>query len=161
MKTNSKEEFWKFCLCRGSINSVIDIHKSSLEFSHLFGTTSLDSYLTQNHNFYWKLKKMQTDQDMVACYLRKWNFDSKDSKWIFKMHFNEEHFKKRFLFKRKEIIRKQQYTRIKQRQPRRRQIFKVKFLTTNQNQYGESRSQPSWVFDGPQELNLTNKLQSK
>ena len=48
------------------------------------------------------------------------------------MHFNEEHFEKRFLFKRKHIIRKQQYTRIKQRQPRGRQNFKVKFLTTNQ-----------------------------
>ena len=47
------------------------------------------------------------------------------------MHFNEEHFEKMFLFKRKDIIRKQQYVRIKQRQSRGRQNFKVKFLTTN------------------------------
>ena len=75
---------------------------------------------------------MQTDQDMVAYYLRKWDFDSKDSKWVFEMHFNEEHFEKRFLFKRKYIICKQQYTRVKQRQLRGRQNFKVKFSTTNQ-----------------------------
>ena len=48
------------------------------------------------------------------------------------MHFNKELFDKRFLFKRKDIIRKQQYTRIKQKQLRGRQNFKVKFLTTNQ-----------------------------
>ena len=75
---------------------------------------------------------MRTDQDMVAYYLRKWDFDSKDSKWVFEMHFNKELFEKRFLFKRKDIIRKQQYTRIKQKQLRGRQNFKVKFLTTNQ-----------------------------
>ena len=75
---------------------------------------------------------MRTDQDMVAYYLRKWDFDFKDSKWVFEMHFNKEHFEKMFLFKRKEIIRKQQYVMIKQRQPRGRQNFKVKFSTTNQ-----------------------------
>ena len=48
------------------------------------------------------------------------------------MHFNEEHFEKRFLFKRKDIICKRQYAMIKQRQPRGRQNFKVKFLTTSQ-----------------------------
>ena len=41
---------------------------------------------------------MQTDQNMVAYYLRKWDFDSKDSKWIFKIDFIEEHFEKRFGF---------------------------------------------------------------
>ena len=30
---------------------------------------------------------MQTDQDMVACYLRKWKFDSKDSNWVFEIDF--------------------------------------------------------------------------
>ena len=118
-------------LYRGSTNSLVDIHKSSLELSYLFETTSLDSCLTHNQIFYWKLRKMRTDQDMVACYLRKWHFDFKDSKWVFEMHFNEEHFEKMFLFKRKDIIRKQQYVRIKQRQSRGRQNFKVKFLTTN------------------------------
>ena len=29
---------------------------------------------------------------MVTYYLRIWDFDSKDSKWVFEMHFNEEHF---------------------------------------------------------------------
>ena len=48
------------------------------------------------------------------------------------MDFNKEYFEKRFFFKRKDIIHKQQYTRIKQRQPRGKQNFKVKFLTTNQ-----------------------------
>ena len=75
-------------LSKDSNNSPIDIHKYSLELSHLFGTTSLDSCLSQNHNFYWKLRKMQTDQDMVAYYLRKWDFGSKDYKWVFEMHFN-------------------------------------------------------------------------
>ena len=70
-------------LCRGFTNSPIDIHKSSLELYHLFETTSLVSHLTQNHSFYWKLRKMQIDQNMVSYYLRKWDFDSKDSKWIF------------------------------------------------------------------------------
>ena len=75
---------------------------------------------------------MRTDQDMAAYYLRKWDFDFKDSKSVFEMHFNKEHFEKMFLFKRKDIIRKQQYVMIKQRQPRGRQNFKVKFLTTNE-----------------------------
>ena len=48
------------------------------------------------------------------------------------MHFNEEHFEKRFLFKRKDIICKRQYIRIKQRQTKGRQNFKVNFLTTSQ-----------------------------
>ena len=83
MKTGGKEEFWKIFLCKGSTNSPIDIHKSSIELSHLFGTTSLDLCLTQNQNFHWKLRKMRTDQNMVTYYLRKWDFDSKDSKCIF------------------------------------------------------------------------------
>ena len=103
MKTGSKEELWKMILCRGSTNSPIDIHKSSLELSHLFGTTSLDSCLTQNHNFYWKLRKMRTDQNMVAFYLRKWDFDSKDSKWIFKIDFQRDLLRNIFYFKLKEI----------------------------------------------------------
>ena len=103
MKTGSKEELWKMILCRGSTNSLIDIHKSSLELSHLFGTTSLDSCLTQNHNFYWKLRKMRTDQNMVAYYLRKWDFDSKDSKWIFKIDFQRDLLRNIFYFKMKEI----------------------------------------------------------
>ena len=44
--------------------------------------------------------------------LRKWDFNSKDSKWVFEIHFNEEHFEKRFLIKRKEIIRTRQYAKI-------------------------------------------------
>ena len=70
--------FEKMILYRGFNNSPIDIHKF-----HLFETTSLDSCLTQNRSFYWKLRKMRTDQNMVAYYLRKWDFVSKDSKWIF------------------------------------------------------------------------------
>ena len=46
------------------------------------------------------------------------------------MHFNEEHFEKRFLFKRKEINYKQQYTRIKHRQPKGKQNHKINFFTT-------------------------------
>ena len=38
---------------------------------------------------------MQSDQNMVACYLRKWDFDSKDSKWIiFKIDFSNGSFEK-------------------------------------------------------------------
>ena len=131
-KGGSKDEFWKFFLCRGFTNSTIDIHKSSPELSHLFGITSLDSYSIQNRKFYWKLRKMQSDHNMVACYLRKWDFDYKDSKWTFEMHFNEEHFEKMFLLKRKEIIYKRQYSRIKHRQSKRKQNHKVKFFSNQQ-----------------------------
>ena len=47
---------------------------------------------------------MQTDQNMVACYLKKWDFDSKDTKWTFEMHLNEEHFEKRFFLKGKKLF---------------------------------------------------------
>ena len=79
----AKMSFEKIFLCRGFTNFLIDIHESSLESSHLFGTTSFDSCFIQNQNFYWKLRKMRTDQNMVAYYLRKWDFDFKDSKRIF------------------------------------------------------------------------------
>ena len=104
-KGGSKDEFWKNILCRGFTNSPIDIHKSSLELSHLFETTSLDSCLTQNCSFYWKLRKIRTNQNMVAYYLkRKWDFDSKDSKWIFKIDFRMDFFEKKyFILKIKEI----------------------------------------------------------
>ena len=41
---------------------------------------------------------MWTDQNMVAYYLRKGDFDSNGSKWIFKIDFNEKHFEKMFIF---------------------------------------------------------------
>ena len=47
-----KMSFEKIILCKGFTDSQIDKHKSSLELSHLFGTTSLDSYSTQNQNLY-------------------------------------------------------------------------------------------------------------
>ena len=83
-------------LCMGFTNSLIHMHKSSLELSHLFGTTSFDSYSIQNQNLYWKLRKMQTNQDIIAYYLKKWDFDSKDSKWIVfkKIHFQKDLFEK-------------------------------------------------------------------
>ena len=87
--------FENIILCRGSTNSPIDIHKSSIELSHLFGTTSLDLCLTRNHNFYWKWRKMQTNQNMVAYYLkRKCDFNSKHSKWIFKIDFQRDLMRK-------------------------------------------------------------------
>ena len=48
---------------------------------------------------------MQTDQDMVAYYFKKWDFDSKDSKWIFKkkIDFQRDLLRKVFYFKIKEI----------------------------------------------------------
>ena len=47
----AKMSFEKMILCKGFTNSPIDIYKSSLELSHLFGTISLDSCLTQNRIF--------------------------------------------------------------------------------------------------------------
>ena len=43
--SGNKDEFLKNeeILCRGFTNSPIDIHKSCLESSHLFGNTSFDS----------------------------------------------------------------------------------------------------------------------
>ena len=72
-KLAARKSFEKMILCRGSTNSPIDIHKSSLELSHLFRATSLDSCLTQNHNFYWKLRNMQTNQDTEILILRALN----------------------------------------------------------------------------------------
>ena len=95
----TKINFENIFLCRGFTNSPINIHESSLELSHLFGTIRLNSYSTQNQNFYWKLKKMQTNQNMVAYYLRKWDFGSKDSKWIFMRNI----LRKAFYFTMKEI----------------------------------------------------------
>ena len=103
MKTGSKEEFWKFFLCRGFTNSPIGIHNSSLESSHLFGNTGFESCFVQNQNFHWKLRKMWTDQNMVAYYLRKWDFDSKDSKWVFEIDFERDLLRKVLYFKIREI----------------------------------------------------------
>ena len=114
--------FEKMILCKGFTNSLIDIHKSSLKSSHLFGTTSLDSCLAQNRSFYWKLKKMWTDQNMVAHYLRKRDFDSKDSKWIFKIDFQWDLLRKVFYFKIKEINFKT--TNIRNKQNKRNKITK-------------------------------------
>ena len=46
---------------------------------------------------------MRTDQNMVAYYLRKWDFDSKDSKWNFKIDFQRDLLRNIFYFKIKEI----------------------------------------------------------
>ena len=46
---------------------------------------------------------MQTDQNMVAYYLRKWDFDSKDSNDFFKIDFQRDLLRKVFYFKIKEI----------------------------------------------------------
>ena len=40
---------------------------------------------------------------MVEYYLRKWDFDSKYSKWIFKIYFQRDLLRKVFYFKIKEI----------------------------------------------------------
>ena len=76
----AKISFVNIFLCRGFTNSPIDIHEFSLELSHLFGTISFDSCFVQNQNFHWKLRRMQTNQDMVAYYLNKRDFDPEDSK---------------------------------------------------------------------------------
>ena len=129
-KINFEKEWF---LCRGFTNSPIDMHKSSPELSHLFEITSLDSCLTQNHNFYWKLEKMQTDQNMVAYYLRKWDFDSKDSKWNFKIDFQRDLLRKLFYFKIKEInLKTTKHKKWNTKQNRRKRIHKVKFFTTEQ-----------------------------
>ena len=49
--------FEKIFLCRGFTNSPIDIHDFSLELSHLFRITSLDSRLTQNQKISLKIEK--------------------------------------------------------------------------------------------------------
>ena len=80
-----------FFLCRGFTNSLIDMHKSNLELSHLFGTTSFDSYSIQNQNLYWKMRKMQTNQDIIAYYLKN---------EILILRTLNELFLKRYIFKR-------------------------------------------------------------
>ena len=74
---------------------------------------------------------------MVAYYLKKkWDFDSKDSKWIFEIHFKEEHFEKKVSFKKKEkllkrkkrMIYKGQYSSIRHRQPKKKTKSQNKVL---------------------------------
>ena len=131
MKTGSKEEFWKIFLCRDFTNSPIGIHKFSLESSHLFGNTSFDSYFFQNQNFHWKPRKMRTGQKMGAYYLRKWDFDSKDSKWVFEIDFERDLLRKVLYFKIREINLKKKTKHNKQNtnQNKRWQNHKVHFFT--------------------------------
>ena len=77
---------------------------------------------------------MRTDQNMVAYYLRKWDFDSKDSKWIFKIVFYVEHFeKKHFILKMKEInLKTTKHKKQTTKQNERKQNHKVEFLITEQ-----------------------------
>ena len=142
--------FEKMILCKGFTNSLIDIHKSSLKSSNLFGTTSLDSCLTQNCSFYWKLRKMWTDQNMVPYYLkRKWDFDSKDSKWIFKIDFRMDFFEKKyFILRIKEInLKTTKHKKQNTKQNKRKQNHKVKFLTTKQTKV--VRMEPKFSIISP------------
>ena len=92
--------FWKknvIFLCRGPTKSPINIHKFSLELSHLFGTSSLDSCLIQNQISI-ENKRVQID----------WNFNPKDFRWIFKIDFQRDIWREMFPFKKRKIICKQQ-----------------------------------------------------
>ena len=126
--------FEKMILCRGFTNSPIDIHESSLELSHLSETTSLDSCLTQNHNFYWKLRKMRTDQNMVAYSLRKWDFFIlRTLNEFFKIDFQRDLLRKLFYFEIKEInLKTTKHKKQNTKQNKRKQNHKVNFLTTKQ-----------------------------
>ena len=91
-KVATKMSFEKMILCRGFTNSPSDIHKFSLKLSHLFETTSLDSCL----------RKIKTDvnRSKHGCMLlKKWDLDSKDSKWVFEIDFQRELLRKVFYFK--------------------------------------------------------------
>ena len=50
---------------------------------------------------------------MVAYYLKKWDFDSKNSKWVFEIDFQRDLLRKVFYFKIKKLIWKQQNIRNK------------------------------------------------
>ena len=84
---------------------------------------------------------MKTERDAnllrYGCILfkKKWDFNSKDSKWIFKIDFNEKRFEKVFYFKIKEInLKKQQNERNKNtKQNERKQIHKIKFFDNRAN----------------------------
>ena len=76
---------------------------------------------------------MRTDQDMVAYYLRKWDFDSKDSKWAFEIDFQRNLLRKVFYFKIKEInLKTTKHKKQNTKQNKTKQNHKVKFLTTKQ-----------------------------
>ena len=76
---------------------------------------------------------MQTNQDMVAHYLRKWDFDFKDSKWIFKIDFQGDILRKVFYFQIKEInLKTTKHKKQNTKQNKGKQNHKVKFLTTKQ-----------------------------
>ena len=84
----------KFSICGGFTNSPIDVYKSSLESSHLFGTTSLDSCLCSKPNFLLKTEK-DANRTKYGCILffflnkkiKKKDFDPEDSKWVFEIDF--------------------------------------------------------------------------
>ena len=80
-KVVGKISFEKIFLCRGFTNSPIDIHKFSLELSHLFGTTNFDSCFVQNQTFCWKTEK-DANRSRYGCILffKKRDFDPEDSK---------------------------------------------------------------------------------
>ena len=99
---------------------------------HLFGTTILDSCVSQNQIFI-ENKIVQIEWDIVAYFWRKKKkkgFDFNDSKWIFEIYFQRDLLRKIFSFKmKKKLIWKQQNIRTK---IPRKQNHKVKFFTTKQ-----------------------------
>ena len=129
-----KMSFGKIILCWGPIKSPINIHKFNLCILISLGTQAWIRVLLKTITFIWKLRKMWIDQNMVAYYLRKWDFDSKDSKWIFKIDFYVEHFeKKHFILKIKEInLKTTKHKKQTTKQKERKQNHKVECLTTEQ-----------------------------
>ena len=83
-KVASKMSFRKIFLCKGLTNSLIDVRKSSLELSHLFGTTSFDSCLCSKPEFLLKTEKdAKPNKIWLHIIIKKRNFDPEDSNEFF------------------------------------------------------------------------------
>ena len=136
MKTGSKEEFWKNFLCRGFTNSPIDIHKSNLESSHLFGITSLNSYSIQNQEFYLKTEK-DANWSKHGCIFLKKNeilILKTLNEWFLAQDFQRYLLRKVFDFKIKGISMKTtKHKKWNTEQYRRKRIHKVNFWTIRVN----------------------------
>ena len=87
-KGGSKNKFWKDFVYVG-VSPIPQLIYTNLTWNYpiYVGPQARVRVWFKTKIFIKKTRNMRTDQNMVAHYLRKWDFDSKNSKWIFEMDF--------------------------------------------------------------------------
>ena len=134
----------------------------------------LDSCLIQNYNFIQNLRKMRTAQNMVWHYLRKRDFDSKNSKWIFEMDFSREwdfdSKNSKWIFKgdllrivlcfknKRNQLEKNKMYESKYQAKQKRTKSQSRIFDNRENWSGENGGQSSLFSDGLRRLNLIKSL---